>query len=51
MASTPLPLRPRCSTHPSTLTPTKAGEFERLRSLYTFVEDFRRNGFEERWTA
>ncbi|QDT15510.1 DUF3472 domain-containing protein [Alienimonas californiensis] len=28
----------------STLTPTQAGEFEPLRSLYTFVEDFRRNG-------
>ncbi|MFH5806078.1 DUF3472 domain-containing protein [Alienimonas sp. DA493] len=28
----------------STLTPTEAGEYERLRSLYTFVEDFRRNG-------
>ncbi|NNJ27960.1 DUF3472 domain-containing protein [Alienimonas chondri] len=28
----------------STLTPTKAGEFESLRSFYTFVEDFRRNG-------
>ncbi len=28
----------------STLTPTDAGAFEPLRGLYTFVEDFRRNG-------